>query len=173
MEKNHCMYIKIEKYKTYMQFNQKTIVNYTSNCYLRHLTHLLFAMVYFVFRYRSSRNNMPRVYVRNLPDNELFSGVPYDEVEEIKDLGISAMIRAMNIQITIKPKCPDFNWNLYFNRSDFESDDEDIDEDGDEDNELYGFYTIHYEYDSHWNCWCKDRPEDVCGCGCDSDHDGW
>lgn len=28
-----------------------------------------------------------------------------------------------------------------------------------------------YEYDSHWDCYCKYR--DVCGCGCDSDHDGW
>ncbi len=31
----------------------------------------------------------------------------------------------------------------------------------------YGKYT----YDSHWDCYCKTRS--VCGCGCDSDHDGW
>lgn len=29
----------------------------------------------------------------------------------------------------------------------------------------------HPTYDTHWDCYCKYRK--VCGCGCDSDHDGW
>ena len=29
------------------------------------------------------------------------------------------------------------------------------------------------DYDSHYNCWCKDDNADVCGCGCDDDHAGW
>jgi len=28
-----------------------------------------------------------------------------------------------------------------------------------------------YAYDTHWDCRCK--YQEVCGCGCDSDHDGW
>ena len=57
---------------------------------------------------------------------------------------------------------------------------EDEEEDGEEDDgeivhdslcELD--YSQHFDYtiDSHWNCYCKTR--DVCGCGCDSLHDGW
>lgn len=28
-----------------------------------------------------------------------------------------------------------------------------------------------YEYDTHYNCYCKTQK--VCGCGCDPLHDGW
>ena len=30
---------------------------------------------------------------------------------------------------------------------------------------------IHYDYDTHWDCYCKTHP--ICGCGCDPLHDGW
>ena len=30
---------------------------------------------------------------------------------------------------------------------------------------------ITINYDSHWDCYCKTRR--VCGCGCDTLHDGW
>lgn len=33
--------------------------------------------------------------------------------------------------------------------------------------------TFEQHYDTHWNCWCKKHPQRVCGCSCDSKHDGW
>jgi hypothetical protein len=56
--------------------------------------------------------------------------------------------------------------------SDDESDASD-DESDTSDDELNEKFCITFEYDSHWNCWCKDRPHKVCGCGCDPLHDGW
>lgn len=38
-------------------------------------------------------------------------------------------------------------------------------------NQLQDEIWLNYEFDSHWNCYCKTR--NVCGCGCDSKHDGW
>ena len=39
------------------------------------------------------------------------------------------------------------------------------------DDELDEKFRITFEYDSHWNCYCKTYR--VCGCGCDPLHDGW
>lgn len=40
----------------------------------------------------------------------------------------------------------------------------------DEDKDDYP-HNILLEFNTHWNCWCRDR--DPCGCGCDDRHDGW
>ena len=32
-------------------------------------------------------------------------------------------------------------------------------------------YDVQILIDTHWNCYCKYKQ--VCGCGCDPNHDGW
>ena len=54
--------------------------------------------------------------------------------------------------------------------SDDESDASDDESDTSND-ELNEKFCITFEYDSHWNCYCKTYR--VCGCGCDPLHDGW
>lgn len=31
--------------------------------------------------------------------------------------------------------------------------------------------NLKFEFDSHWDCYCKHQK--VCGCGCDEKHSGW
>ena len=57
---------------------------------------------------------------------------------------------------------------------DSSSDDDDDDDDDDELLEIINdnvMRSISLVVDTHWNCYCKTQK--VCGCGCDSLHDGW
>jgi hypothetical protein len=60
---------------------------------------------------------------------------------------------------------------------DEESDDEESENDGGDDplcdlcNELYKSFSINI--DTHFNCDLCQSTRNICGCGCDPDHDGW
>ena len=117
-------------------------------------------------------------YSGSIPLIQLFKGVPYEKVDLILAGGSELIKTVMDISFTpdiptnglyavefllsLNDDIPDYDLDYYNdidNDSDDDSDDDDI------------TWIINYNYDSHWDCYCKTRQ--VCGCGCDPLHDGW
>ena len=89
--------------------------------------------------------------------------------------------------LSLNDDIPDYDLDYYNDIDSYDDDDDDDDYDDDDgvddvddtdvdDDDVDGDYSaitwiINYNYDSHWDCYCKTRQ--VCGCGCDPLHDGW
>ena len=136
-------------------------------------------------------------YSGSIPLIQLFEGVPYEKVAIILAGGSELIKTVMDISFTpdiptnglyevefllsLNDDIPDYDLDYYndndSNDDDDDDDDYDDDDDDDDDDAIDGddcsdiTWIINYNYDSHWDCYCKTRQ--VCGCGCDPLHDGW
>lgn len=138
-------------------------------------------------------------YSGSIPLIQLFEGVPYEKVDLILAGGSELIKTVMEISFTpdiptnglyavefllsLNNDIPDYDLDYYndidsYDDVDDDVDDDDIDDVGEDDDiDDVGddcsdiTWIISYNYDSHWDCYCKTRQ--VCGCGCDPLHDGW
>lgn len=118
----------------------------------------------------------------DIDNNTLFEGVPYDHVNLM--LENDDVIDGMNLDFTHTGTL----YSLYLNEDDddeikfyFEFESISCDSEDDVYYEIDNYdeyvevikdnYSLFYEYDTHYDCYCKTRR--VCGCGCDPLHDGW
>ena len=125
-------------------------------------------------------NDLYTSYSGSIPLIQLFEGVPYEKVDIILTGGSDLIKTVMDISFTpeipinglyavefllsLNNDIPDYDLDYYNDIDRYD----DIDDDGDCSDITW---IINYNYDSHWDCYCKTRQ--VCGCGCDPLHDGW
>ena len=130
-------------------------------------------------------------FTKEINDDIFFGDVPYTKVrlmienDDLKDgmqvkvlngcgylskLDEERYFTVLNINVSIEfPKDPKIS----------DSDDEDENSDNEDENsdnedekiDWANELDIEYEYDTHYDCYCKTQK--VCGCGCDPLHDGW
>jgi hypothetical protein len=139
-------------------------------------------------------NELNISFIYEIEDDELFAEVKYKHIELIKERG--DIVEGMNINIPYYINNKSFELNrvdICIEYTNIElcssSDCDDFSElDDIEDNEIFKFVKyddsfntelineikdveLLYEYDTHYDCYCKTQK--VCGCGCDPLHDGW
>ena len=139
-------------------------------------------------------------YSGSIPLIQLFEGVPYEKVDIIlaggseliktvmdisftPDIPLTNGLYAVEFLLSLNNDIPDYDLDYYNDIDNDSVDNDDVDDndsyddidDSDDDDDGDGCsditWIINYNYDSHWDCYCKTRP--VCGCGCDPLHDGW
>ena len=96
--------------------------------------------------------------------------LPYDNIKSFDLNGLEIGIEYTKIEVCSSDSNDDFT-ELYDLEDELNDNDDSDDELIDELIEEIKNIELAYDYDSHYDCYCK--TQEVCGCGCDPLHNGW